>query len=38
MALAMVPHRARVILNVLKMLDFLGDYPNEEAAVRALSP
>jgi|WetSurMetagenome_2_1015567.scaffolds.fasta_scaffold619771_2 anti-anti-sigma factor len=37
MALALVPLRAHVILNVLKMLDFLGDYPSEEAAVKAVS-
>lgn len=37
MALASVPSRARVILNVLKMLELLGDYATEEDAVAALS-
>jgi anti-anti-sigma factor len=37
MALALVPSRARVILNVLKMLEFLGDHPTEEAALAAVS-
>jgi len=37
MALAVVPHRARVILSILKMLEFLGDHASEEEAVQAVS-
>ncbi len=37
MTLALVPTRARVILNVLKMLELLGDHATEEEAVAALS-
>lgn len=37
MALASVPSRAHVILNVLKMLELLGDHPSEDAAVAAIA-
>jgi anti-anti-sigma factor len=37
MTLAAVPSRARVILNVLKMLELLGDHATEDEAVAALS-
>lgn len=37
MALAHVPPRARVILNVLKMLELLGDHATEEGALASLS-
>ena len=37
MTLALVPSRARVILNVLKLLELLGDHATEDEAVAALT-
>jgi anti-anti-sigma regulatory factor len=38
LALAAIPQRAHAILNVLKLLEILGDYGTEEEAIQALLP